>query len=68
MPNWQEQPQIGQKFWQEGVGSGKITYVDHQSKEIIVDFYEKGTRTYEFDEVFGSWEDVHGGSWMIYNI
>lgn len=68
MAAWEQQPEAGQKFWQEGTGSGKITYVSYGDKEIIVDFYEKGSRTYEFDEVLGNWQDIHGGTWTIYNI
>lgn len=64
---WQQEPEVGQKFWQEGVGSGIITGVDYKEKLVYVDFYEKGHRTYEFDEIFGLYESSLGGSWMLYN-
>lgn len=67
MARQHQQPEIGQKFWKEGIGSGTITYVNYQFKEVYVSFYEKGMRTFEFDELLGSWEEIHGGTWMLYS-
>lgn len=68
MASWNQQPETGQKFWKEGVGSGKITYVYFHYKLVTVDFFEKGVKTFEFDEVLGNWTDDFGGTWMLYNI
>lgn len=65
----QQQPEVGQKLWQEGIGSGKITHIYHYNdKLVVVDFFEKGVKTYDHDEVIGNWTDDYGGSWMIYHI
>lgn len=66
MARWQTKVEVGQKFWQEGIGSGKIDAIDWKLKMIYVNFYEKGRRTYEFDVLFGNWSDHYGGTWMIY--
>lgn len=68
MPSWQQQPEAEQKFWKEGIGSGKITRVDWQYKLVYVDFFEKGTESFELDELFGCWSDELGGTWMLYNL
>lgn len=68
MPSWQEEPQEGQKLWKEGIGSGKITRVDHQYKLVYVDFYEKGTEVFEFDELFGNWGGEFGGTWLLFDM
>lgn len=65
----QQQPEVGQKFWKEGVGSGKITCVLHYNDRlVIVDFFERGVEVFDYDDVLGNWTDDYGGSWMIYNI
>lgn len=68
MASWNQQLEVGQKLWKEGVGSGKITHILWPFKLIYVDFYEKGTKTLEFDEVLGNWTEDYGGSWMLYDI
>lgn len=65
---WQQEPQVGQKLWKEGIGSGKITQILWPFKQVIVDFYEKGTEVIDFDDLFGCWTDRLGGTWMLYNI
>lgn len=68
MASWNQQPEVGQKFWKEDIGSGQITYILWPFKIITVDFFEKGVRTFEFDEVLGNWSEELGGTWMLYNI
>lgn len=69
MASWNQYPEIGQKFWEEGIGSGKITHVSFPpDNDLIVDFYEKGVKTYELDEVLGNWTEDYGGTWMIHKI
>lgn len=66
MASWQQQVEYGQKFWQEGVGSGTIDGIDYKLRLVYVNFHEKGRRTYEFDVLFGNYSDAYGGTWMIY--
>lgn len=67
--SWQQQPEVGQKFWKEGVGSGVITHIYYyKDKLVVVDFFEKGIQTFEYDEVIGNWSDELQGTWMLYNI
>lgn len=68
MASWNQQPAVGDKFWVEGIGSGKITYVYFHYKLISVDFFEKGLKTFEFDDVLGNWSEDFGGTWMLFNI
>lgn len=68
MAEWQQQPEPGQKFWREGIGSGKITAVDRAYKLVYVDFYEKGTESFDLDDLFGCWSDTLGGTWLLYDI
>lgn len=68
MATWNQQLETGQKFWKEGVGSGKITHIYWHHKLVVVDFFEKGVKTFEFDEVLGNWSDELQGTWMLYNI
>jgi len=64
--SWQKTPEVGDKFWQEGKGSGSVTGVDYANNIVYVTFFEKGREIYEFDEVFGQWTEDYGGTWMIY--
>lgn len=68
MANFNKQPEVNEKFWKEDIGSGKITYVYWNYKLVTVDFFEKGVKTFELDEVLGNWSDDYGGTWMLYNI
>lgn len=68
MASWNQSLEVNQKLWKEGIGSGKITHILYPFKTVIVDFYEKGVQTFEFDEVLGNWTDDFGGTWMLYNI
>lgn len=68
MVSWNQKPEVGQKLWKEGVGSGKITYIYFNYKLVVVDFYDKGVSTFEMEEVLGNWSDDFGGTWMLYNI
>ena len=63
-----KQPEYGDKIWHEGLGSGIITGIEYRSKMVYADYYDKGSRTYEFDELLGTWDDAYGGTWMIYNL
>lgn len=60
-------PETGDKIWQEGLGSGVITGIDWSSKTVYADYYDKGSRTYEYDEVLGCWDTAYGGTWMMFN-
>lgn len=64
----ERQPEWHDKFWHEGIGSGQIIRVNERDRMVTVDFYEKGIRTYEFDELLGNWSEDYRGTWLIYNI
>lgn len=67
MASRHKQPEYGDKLWHDGIGSGKIVNVDARNKFIDVDFFEKGHRSYEIDELLGNWDEAYGGTWMIFN-
>lgn len=58
-------PEYGQGWWQIGWGSGRIVRIDYANRIVIVSFYDKGHRTYEFDHIVGCYERIHGGTWVI---
>lgn len=63
--NQARQPEYQDGFWQEGMGSGKIIRINYAMKTVLVSYYEKGYRVYSFDTILGSFERIHGGTWVI---
>ena len=63
--NFQQDIEYGQKFWSSELFSGKIIVIDRVNRAVTVDFWEKGHRVYEFDQLFGNWTDDYGGTWMV---
>lgn len=63
--NQAREPEYGDGFWQIGWGSGKIIRINYGAKTVLVSYYEKGCRTYEFDHLIGCFERIHAGTWVI---
>lgn len=63
----QREPEVGDKFWDSELFSGKIEGIDWASRTVYVTFWEKGSRTYEFDDLLGCWTEAYGGTWQYIN-
>jgi len=65
MPSWQQDIEHGQKLWSSKYYSGKIVQIDWANRCVVVTFWEKGHKTYEFNQLEGNWADHSGGTWII---
>jgi len=67
MAAWQQDIQRNQTVWTEQLGNGVILDIDWVFKTVLVDFYEKGHETFEFDDLIGNFDEGLN-QWVITTI
>lgn len=55
MADWQQEIRTGQSIWDGH--NGIIEGLDYPNKLVYVSYYDRGYQTYEFDDLFGNWDD-----------
>lgn len=67
MASWQEEPMTGQTVWCESKGNGIITGIDYADRRVFVNFYDKGNREFEYDELLGCFDEKLN-QWVLVEI